>query len=307
MTKHKAWKVALGVAGLSLGTACPGGSLEVGRIYSNPEVLGTAPENIQNSGPSASLRIETEHPCWVVLLAHKEIENQPYGWWSLWHKHKTEGSYFQSPHTFENVVPGRYVLIVHDPNNNNSDGVVLEEFEVKEFEARVLSFKTQDFVEWNCLSCPWLYVRSHGRFVRAFEVLEDVVGPESKVSRAYRLPAALLEPCTAAHRRVVIRIQEEKDEITFLHHLSLRVGTRLLPPKALHLVQSPDIPAAFPLHLRRGQALEAHFVVPQAPVVLPGESPRSTPGPLELVVSGYYEPELPLLEEAYQRLLRRAS
>lgn len=233
----------------------------------------------------------------VALISMTEAEGKEHGWWTVWHEQKDAERTFGLPHTFENVPPGEYVLVVFDPASETfdpnsgdpaeaSDGVVIEKVTVTPTSRLEYSFQSADYKEWNCLSCPWLYVQVDGRWVKLAEVLQDVVGRAARTTTATRIPAA-----AAKGGRVVLRIVEEKREITSLDRVALRVGDRVILPQASPALQLADDSV---IRLARGDRVELSFLLPEG----------ADPADMELLVHGWYEPEPEFLQSVLEEYSR---
>ena len=247
--------------------------------------------NLQNAGSTGQVTVKTEQRTQVMMIPHEEIGSAQYGWWSIWHQRKERAPIF-APHTFSDLKPGKYVLIIYDKNGNASDGIVLEELEVRAGAKVQLEFNRGDFTEWNCLSCPWLYFSADGTWVRGFEILEDVVGAAQQTTRRYDLSAYPL-----SGRELRLQVREEKDEITYLDQLLLQVGGQLITPRSegreLTALATTDQRHVI---LRKGEQLELVYTLP-AGVAL--DAKRT------LIAHGYYEPEREMILSAYLRLTQR--
>ncbi|MEE2644989.1 MAG: hypothetical protein VYD19_08655, partial [Myxococcota bacterium] len=249
--------------------------------------------NLQNAGPTGRVTIKTEQRTQVMMIPHEEIGSSQYGWWSVWHERKERAPTF-APHTFSDLKPGKYVLIVYDKNGEASDGIVLEELEVRAGAKIELEFNRSDFTEWNCLSCPWLYFSNDGTWVRGFEILEDVVGVAQQTTRRYDLSAYPL-----SGRELRLQIREEKDEVTYLDQLILQVGDQLITPRAegreLNALTAVDQRHVI---LRKGEQLELVYTLPAGAAL---DAKRT------LIAHGYYEPEREMILSAYLRLTQRRA
>lgn len=247
---------------------------------------------------TTTINVTTAQPCKVMLINHEDVtDDLQFGWWDVWHARKGGDQYFDAPHTFTDVKPGKYILIVHMPyadlDDNGSDGAVIEDLTIGAQPAVNVHFEMTDFVDWNCLSCPWLYIFDGQKHVRAFEILKDVVGRHRKTTRAYPLPE------NARHQgRVSLRIQEEKDEITHLDHLELRVGDRTLTPRVADDEQQRKLQTIDDdvVLLTKGDVLNVEFDLP---------ADLNPDAPLSLVATGHYVPDRAMLAEAFHRLQRR--
>ncbi|MCB0289117.1 MAG: ankyrin repeat domain-containing protein [Calditrichaeota bacterium] len=252
--------------------------------------------------PPGSIRVNSYKSCWAMLISQEEATaGGGYGWWSVWHRRKAAQQYHQTPYVFSNVASGTYTLVVYDPASVNynpnsgvadqrSDGVVLDKLDYTG-EGLDYYFEQADFKAWNCLSCPWLYVFDGARYRRAGEVLQDVVGRENCTSTRLALASG-----DVIGRRLSIRIQEEKDEISYLDQVTLEVDGVSYP--AFRNGQAPQelqaIDGRF-LRLAKGEAVELSFELP----VPPDAASR-----LELRVHGYYEPDREVIEAFLESFYR---
>lgn len=228
--------------------------------------------------------------CWVALIHVDEIVGKEYGWWSVWHEYKKAKKYKPAPATFTNVPQGKYVVVVYNPasqfkQDGDSDGAVMEEVDIQKNIA--LTFKKAEFKTWHCLSCPWLYLWNGEKFVKHTEVIKDVVGKLQETTTQTSIAQAFV-----VHNTLKIRIQEEKDEISYLNRVVLKVGEQtILPENSPESLIGKDKKY---YTLRKGEAIELTFVLPTL----------SQDAQIVLETTGYYEPEKEFLSEIYQKYLR---
>jgi len=241
--------------------------------------------------------------CWVALIDKKAAENGKYGWWSVWHAIKTEKRYKETPCKFENVTPGKYTLVVYnseavdyDPNSGvaleKSDGVVMEEIIITKHGQLEYDFDEEDFTEWNCLSCPWLYVFDGNEYVKTTEVLKDVVGKENRQTTTTEIA-----PKNFQNGTLKIRIQEEKDEITHLHQVQLKVNGITCPMRIQEINTAKkvtDFTGSF--ELRKGESIEMEFLLPDEVTEIQT---------IKLETNGFYEPEPEFLKAVKKKYLRK--
>ncbi|MCU0444647.1 MAG: hypothetical protein MUE85_06980 [Microscillaceae bacterium] len=235
--------------------------------------------------------------CWAAIISEedaKKPENE-FGWWSAWQRIKAEKKYKTTPATFKNVPKGKYVIVIYNPASKSfdpnagipeqaSDGVVLQEVNIEE--SKTFSVEQADFKEWNCLSCPWLYVWNGQEFVRQAEIIQDIVGKKSE-QNTY----TSLSPQCVLNQRVRIRIQEEKDEISFLNQVVLQVNDCLYYPTQATL-QYADSEY---FTLKKGEAIELDFWL---------DAPLNQSAKLQIIARGYYEPDKKFLSEIYHKYLK---
>jgi hypothetical protein len=127
-------------------------------------------------------------------------------------------------------------------------------------------------------ACPYYYLRAagSGELVRAGEIIRDLVGPEMEALQAEALPA--LQPVDG---KIEIRLGEEKDEISYLDFVALRVDGTVITAQ-------PDSEAAVRLsasdgdylEMRRGDTVTLVFDLSDLPV----------PARVEILSRGFYEP-----------------
>lgn len=230
--------------------------------------------------------------CLVALISDEEAGSGQYGWWSVWHEMKEQGTAKTSPAVFQNVPAGDYTLVVYLDNaeyegDGSSDGIALENIHVGSYLTQVTyTFqKYRDFKDWNCLSCPWLCVYDGEGYVKQEEVIKDVVGYENRTTTVAEIaPEAIIEG------QVRIQIREEKDEVSYLDRVVLQLGDQVLLPIASdeRLHEADD---SF-LDLHKGQSVELAFDIPEG-----------YEGPLEVKVTGYYHPSPEFIAEITARLL----
>ena len=229
--------------------------------------------------------------CWIALIPFEEAAGKEFGWWSVWHEYKKNKKYMKSPAAFKNVKKGKYIVVAYNPaskltdNNADADGAVMEEVDIQN--NMNIKFKKEDFKTWNCLSCPWLYVWNKGEFAKCGEVLQDVVGEREETTTKTRLAASYEKDGV-----IKIRIQEEKDEISYLNRVVLRVdGGVYLPVDCPRELVGKD---GTYLTLKKGESIELTFNV----------GAKKGNEKVVLETTGYYVPDKAFLSEIYQKYLR---
>jgi hypothetical protein len=231
--------------------------------------------------------------CWIALIPVEETQGKEYGWWSIWHEYKKGKKYLLAPATFKNVKKGKYIVVAYNPaskitgNDNDADGAVMEEVDIQG--AMNIKFKKEDFKTWNCLSCPWLYVWDGKNFVKRCEVLKDVVGVREETT--WKTKLGLAGSCER-DGFVKIRIQEEKDEVSYIDQITLKTcGATYLPVDCPQALAGKDKNY---LTLKKGEFIELTFAVGN---MKGNES-------MTLETTGYYVPDKEFLSEIYQKYLR---
>lgn len=249
----------------------------------------------QKKGFKVSVKSEIKG-CVVALINKNEVTDKAeYGWWSVWKAYKEAKKYKPVPATFAGVAQGKYIVVIYnpastsfDPNNGKpeeaADGVVIEELEVNKNIS--LTIKKTEFKNWYCLSCPFLYVWNGMEYTKICEVIKDVVGKNAESTSKTRL----------AHTQIIdgkvrIRIQEEKEETSYLNSLVLKVGKQTYLPTQTDL-QKND--AQYHI-LKKGERIEITFELKE----MPAENTE-----IILETTGYYEPNQAFLNQIYQQYLR---
>ncbi|TAF65425.1 MAG: hypothetical protein EAZ55_09205 [Cytophagales bacterium] len=253
--------------------------------------------SIAQKGVNVTVKSELEG-CWVALISEKEANDPKYqfGWWDAWHAKKKAKSYKNAPATFTKVPKGKYVIVIYNPASDYSkgdvaDGVVLEEVEINDNAS--FEIKKDDFKDWNCLSCPWLYVWNGQSFIKTTEVIKDVVGKKNEKSTFATLTANDLVGTTS----VRIRIQEEKEEISYLNQIVLEVGNQTyLPYVAEEIDEKLTKNDSQYLTLKKGESVEIVFTL---------KAPLQTNQKIVLKTSGYYEPDAVFLSNIYEYYLKK--
>lgn len=248
----------------------------------------------QKKGFKVSVKANIEG-CWVALINKKDAEGAEYGWWSIWQDIKKNKKYKNAPATFADVAQGTYIVVVYnpasanfDPNNGNSaeasDGVVMEEVQISKNAS--FNIKKTEFKSWYCLSCPYLCVWNGNEYAKMTEVIKDVVGKRAETTTQTHLAYTQILQNT-----LKIRIQEEKEETSYLNSVVLKVGNQTYFPVQASL---QNIDTQYHT-LQKGDMIEIAFE-------LKGEVSSKTPIILE--TTGYYEPNAQFLSEIYQKYLR---
>lgn len=225
--------------------------------------------------------------CQAAMISDAEAENGQYGWWSTWHDKKKNNAPM-TPTAFE-LSPGTYTLVVYyDSRGANSDGMALEKISISSYmKSLTFELNTSDFTEWNCLSCPWLCVFDGKEYNKHSEVLQDVTGFDNRTTTITQLDAT-----TVVDGKVRLRIQEEKDEISFIDQIRLKVGDEYLTAQKSQLdAKDNDF-----LRLEKGEKVDLEFTMPDS---------WTQDQNLQLEVSGYYDPQAEFLAEITRKLLER--
>ncbi|MDX2305482.1 MAG: hypothetical protein NW226_21905 [Microscillaceae bacterium] len=236
--------------------------------------------------------------CWAAVISEEEAkapENE-YGWWSAWQKIKEAKKYKTTPATFTNLPKGKYIIVIYNPASQKfdpnagipgqaSDGVVLEEVDIQG--DQTFTVEKGDFKDWNCLSCPWLYVWNGKEFVRQSEVIKDVVGKTNE-----KMTSTSIAPACMMGQILKIRIQEEKDEISFLNQVVLKINDQLILPQNQKALENEDDSY---ISLKKGESIELEFIWKEA---------ITSDTKIELFTRGYYEPDRKFLSEIYQKYLK---
>ena len=241
-----------------------------------------------------TLKIDAYTKCQVALISKTEIGNAPYGWWSIWQKKKKSKDYKTTPCTFKGLTPDVYTIVVYNqaasPGDDQSDGVILKEVVVgKKFNLKAY-YEKSDFKEWNCLSCPWLYVYNGKCFVKQTEILKDVVGQANKTTTYFTI-----DPKVVIDGKLRLKVQEEKDEITHLEQLQVRIDGKVYRPqyskKYSKLLAQNDEQY---LKLKKGTSVEVIFDLPKN---------LQASDKIVLESTGFYIPDAQFLEAVYQKYL----
>lgn len=241
-----------------------------------------------------SIKIDAYRTCYVAMINKADIGKSPYGWWDIWHKIKKKKSYKSTPCTFKNITPGTYTLVVYDAQSeigtDKGDGVVLKEIVVSSKFKMSAYYQKSDFKVWNCLSCPWLYVHNGQCYVRETEILKDVVGRENKTTTQFEIT-----PKVVKKGILKLKIQEEKDEVTHLDRLLIKVNGKTYWPhyqgKVLKNLTQED---AKYLKLKKGQSIELIFKLPTS---------LKANERIMLESTGFYIPDAQFLRAVYQKYL----
>lgn len=104
------------------------------------------------------------------------------------------------------------------------------------------------------------------------------MGREARTTTRTAIPGAAV-----VDNKLTLRINEEKREVTHLQRVVLRVGRTTLSPIGRPALQSTDVGM---MKLSYGQELELQFELPEGADV----------SDMELLVSGWYEPEAAFLQ-----------
>jgi hypothetical protein len=258
--------------------------------------LGLGAQNVKKIVVKSAIK-----GCWAAIIAEedaKKPENE-FGWWSAWQKIKAEKKYKTTPATFTNIPKGKYIVVVYNPASQSfdpnagipeqtSDGVVLEAVDIQKNQS--FDFKKADFKEWNCLSCPWLYVWNGQDFVREQEIIKDVVGKKNEQTTYTNL-----KPTCVIQQTIKIRIQEEKDEISYLNQIVLQINDKIYYPQANFTENQLQQADNSYFQLKKGEMIDLEFVINES--IKPNDK-------IQLIARGYYEPDRKFLTEIYRKYLK---
>lgn len=249
------------------------------------------------------LRVDAYKKVTLALISEAEAKDKEFGWWDVWTDQKKAKAKIQSPHVFKALQPGIYTLIAYDPASANfdpngndpdeqSDGVVLEKVTITADCKLSYSFKKSDFKEWNCLSCPWLYVDSGEGYARITEVLKDVVGLENQTTTSFTIEASAVVDGV-----IKIRLQEEKDEITRIDRCVISIAGVDIAAKADTSTAMAKLASSDGNHLilKKGDSIDLEFALP---------NDRAATASIVLKTTGYYEPDSAFLDAIYKKYLR---
>ena len=265
-------------------------SLQYGTTIFGDKILGVSLGGIFVDAPPG---------CEVAVISAKEAAFGRYGWWSVWQSKKKLRDLRQGGRcAFEDLLPDTYTVVVFRPGEQASggtlakaDGVVLTDVVIEPGQVKTIPVNSADFKAWGCLSCPWVHVFSSDRYVRISEILRDQVGSESRAVDVVRIDAGLL----AGQDRLRLRIAEEKEEVTHLESLEVRVdGVRLEPIVRARTRGGARLFADGSGLMTQGSALDWEYRLPH------GFSADSV---VEVRGLGYYEP----VPEAIRELDRKVS
>ncbi len=264
-----------------------------------PPAGTTGPGPIAAATDTNEIRVNSEKKVILGLISAEEADDEDYGWWNAWEAQKNATAPIQSPHVFKDLKPGVYTLIAYDsasidydPNNGNpaeqSDGVLMEEVTITATCKLSYSLKMSDFKDWNCLSCPWLYVDSGNGYVRTTEVLKDVVGRENQTTTSFAL-----DDSAALDGIIKIRLQEEKDEITYLDRCLISIGGVEVAAEATYPAAARALSSADGDHLilKKGESIDLQFTLP---------NDRAANSSIVLETTGFYEPDKAFLDAIYK-------
>jgi hypothetical protein len=248
-----------------------------------------------SSAQSAQLKVNAHTKCHVALISVADLDGDNSAWWNEWHKIKKAKSYKETPCEFNYLIQGDYVLVVYnpasmdfDPNNGKpeeaADGVVLELVTIGKNSDVSYDFGIKDFVEWNCLSCPWLYAFDGTEYVKLTEVIQDIVGEENCQTTTHTISSNFV-----LNGKLNIRIQEEKEETSYLDRVNLTIdGKKTIPNRKELCTEDKDF-----LQLEKGEFVELEFEV--------GKLTANTNIVLEC--NGFYVPKKKFLEAVYKKYL----
>lgn len=254
----------------------------------------------QEEGPKQEIEIDAYRPSIVVFVSVEEAyKTQPYGWWSVWRAKKSDPSaHCRTPCRKTDLPSGMYTVIVYiepteeeaglepgDPKHLASDGVIIPNYYIDEHTRRSFFMKEADFREWNCLSCPWLYIFEDGQFHRKTEILKDAVGLEGATTSFYALDAA-----ATVDGRIRAQIREEKDEKTFVDAVVLTIDGVPCPSCLVAGGGGLEAIDGSYLTLEKGERVDLEFALPDG---------TREGAQIVLEAHGYYEPDRCFLDRFF--------
>jgi hypothetical protein len=215
-------------------------------------------------------------------------DRQEYAW-ALEYLYEAPGGYFEGE-----LEPGTYrvaVAFIASPLSREEAGAsgdavlwpgitgggASTEYEtvvIKAGETSSITFRMTDANGW---ACPWLYVSHNHTLERRTEILRNLRGKDQE-----RTEITSISPVTVVDGFIVVKVAEEKDEVTFIDALYL-----LIDGKAIHAEDNPGAASSVAavdgnyLVLHRDEAYELRF---QAPASF------AEGDPVAVVVTGYYVP-----------------
>ena len=137
-----------------------------------------------------------------------------------------------------------------------------------------IAFELTDADGW---ACPWLYVFDGQTFQRRTEILRNV-----RSRHLEQTEITSIGPVIAVDEYIVVRISEEKEEVSYIDRLTLVVGDTTIIAEA-----DPSVSTALAqsdgqyLVLAQGESLDLRFRAPES--FIDGD-------PVSVIVEGYYEP-----------------
>jgi len=242
------------------------------------------------------LKVNAHTKCYVALISLADLDGDNSAWWDKWHEIKQAKSYKETPCDFNYLTQGDYVLVVYnpasigfDPNNGKpeeaADGVVLEQVTIEKDSKISYDFKPSDFVDWNCLSCPWLYAFDGTEYVKLTEVIQDVVGEENCQTTTHVISSDFV-----LNGKLNIRIQEEKEETSYLDRVNLTIdGKKIIPNRKDLCEEDKDF-----LQLEKGEFVELEFEVKEH---------LTANSSIVLECNGFYIPKKEFLEAVYKKYM----
>jgi len=138
------------------------------------------------------------------------------------------------------------------------------------------NLRQSDFKEWNCLSCPWLYVYNGNEYEKITEVLKDVIGKNSCTTDMIEIPETFV-----VNNKLEILLKEEKEEITFIDGVSLVINDQEIFPVSVDKEEISNYDENY-LTLKQNESIILEFDLKDFDV---------TKDNVKLKVSGYYVPE----------------
>lgn len=239
-----------------------------------------------NSQSPFSISVSTYIQCQVALFKEEKSGTEYDGWWlNSWHERRESGELKNTPVTFSNLQPGQYVLVVYDPScydrNLNRfvkeyNSIVIKNINIDGYNHYNFFFNESDFKEWNCLSCPWLYVYDGTNYIKLTEVIKDVIGEKNCKTDEVEIPVEYIKG-----NELKFLLKEEKEEISYIDGISLLINGVEVFPK-LSTTEKVVFGDGKFLTLKQGESIEVNFDI---------DSNIAIEGKVYFKIRGYYEPE----------------
>lgn len=125
--------------------------------------------------------------------------------------------------------------------------------------------------------CPFVYVKNNGSFEKIDEILKNQMTSKLDKYNYLNIPYEMVD-----NRKLTVKISEEKEEISYLDHIYLQVGNKIITPicekNILKKIQDNDNEY---YQLNNGEFIELQFKLPKN---------IDKYEKIQLVAKGYYEP-----------------
>jgi hypothetical protein len=214
-------------------------------------------------------------------------DRQEYAW-ALEYVHEAPGGYFEgsfAPATYAVAVAFVAAPLTQEEAGAGPDAILWPgitgggastDYQMVMIGAGTTTASTVQVTDDNGWACPWLHVYNGHTFERRTEILRQLRGPDQE-----RTEVTPLGPVPVVDGVITIRIAEERDEVSFIDALYLKIDGATVRAEGDPVVTAQVAAAdGNALILQRGDAVELRFRVPAS---------YAEGDPVQVIATGYYD------------------